>query len=160
MTDPAYQRTTVTSCSWNHILAPDYLRSFAGGYIAARTANPLIYGLGRLKVATAARRAGLTAKLHPEIVSPTEIGPIPEHVRRVGHALVPPGSAPRLDEDTFVIKGAFGPYGTLYEDYSFYARDLVVGEYFRDNIHFATRDGMLLLWEIDEACAPQQAAAA
>jgi len=149
MTHPHYQRSTVTACSWTHMLNPDYLRKFAGGYIAARTANPLVYRLAQFKVAASAKRAGLLAQLYPEIVSPTANRQIPAHIRQVGQALVPPGDGkPRLDEDTFVIKEAFRRYGTLYDDYSFYSRDPVVGSYFRDNILFRTRDGMLLLWEL------------
>lgn len=155
MTHPHYQRTTVTACSWTYMMNPDYLRRFAGGYIAARTANPLVYRLARLTVAASARRAGLLAQLYPEIVSATANRQIPIHIRRVGQALVPPSDGkPRLDENTFIIKEAFRRHGALYDDYRFYSRDLVVGRYFRDNILFRTRDGMLLLWELAPAADP------
>lgn len=146
MTRPEFRQTRATARSWDLLLAPDYLRQFAHGYLGGRTANPLMYGFVRLMLRRAAGRAGLIATGYPDIGRDGRCRPVPAEIRRIAQQLARNAPHATLDEETLVLKRAYARHGPLYAGHDFRCRDSGVARFFADHVRPAEHDGVQIVY--------------
>lgn len=145
LTAPEFQQTAATVRALSGLLlARDFQGRLRGGYLVARTPNPLVYEATRRLRAWANRRSEIEfSSVLPAITAAGELAPVPDAHRAALNDIVGLISRPeKFNRDTFVVSGYYAAFGALYKDYTFACTSPEVRDYFARHVRWDTQDGL------------------
>jgi hypothetical protein len=160
ITDPADQGAGLLAQSSRALLAPDWMRTVAPvTYMAFRTPNPIIYEAMKAFCLDHLSTDDLKVRAwYPQITEEGQMQAVPEEVCSMASTIAKTLSPEcPWDEEHFVIRGYFKKYGPLYnKDVQFPCRVAGTQNFFAQNVHLQTQDGLLVICEMatDAASVP------
>lgn len=152
ITDPAYQGSGALMHSLLELLHPDWLLTLDRfTHVIFRTPNPIVYEAMRAfaRHYSSSPRMRVTA-YYPKIKPDGTREAVPEEIQdvmlRAAKVLSP--ECP-YDSDSFVIKGYFKRFGSLYKDTDFPCRVEGTKRYFEHYLDGSNQDGLLVMLSLD-----------
>jgi len=152
MTDPQYQGTGNIARTFKEEHLAGTLAFFdkveGQRFLVARTPNPIVYEVMR-RMTKPFMPAG---QFFPDIDPSAHIRPIPQRIRelavRISEKL---SSNCYFDPESFVLKGYFKEFGSLYHDYDFPCRNDAVTKYFEEHLDRSNMDGIMIIVDFGDS---------
>ena len=156
---PEYQGTSISGLAWQRLIGPADIEKFTGGYIVARTPNPVAYEGANNMTAKMGEHFGIDVDIFPKICEQGKAKHIPPHIVDIAvGALSVIDSSVNLDPSNFVIRESFKHMGSLFTGYDFKCRRESVQKFFDDNLSYDRKDGVMLVIELRQRDSDQVAA--
>lgn len=153
ITDPVHQGAGILTMSSRALLTADWLKSVAPvTYAVFRTPNPVVYEAMKAFCLDHLNMGDLKVRAwYPEITEDSQLKTMPEEIRSLASTIARTLSPEcPWDLEHFVIRGYFKKFGPLYSnDMQFPCRITGTRNYFAQNVHLQTQDGLLVIFVMD-----------
>ena len=158
---PEYQGTRISGLAWQQLIGPEDIKKFTGGYIVARTPNPIAYEVANTMVAKMGEHFAIDVEMYPKISERGKAKNIPIRIIDIAEgALAVIDPSVRLNPLNFVIKESFKHMGSLFTGYDFKCRSEAVQKFFDDHLSYEHMDGIMLVIELRQRAKGRAVAAA
>lgn len=150
ITDPAHQGAGILTLSSTALLSADWLKTVAPiTYAIFRTPNPIVYEAMKAFCLDHLNSDDVKVSTwYPQITERGQLEPLPEDIRAMAAKLAKTLSPEcPWDAEHFVIRGYFKKFGPLYSNtVQFPCRVAGTRNYFEQNVHLETQDGLLVIF--------------
>jgi hypothetical protein len=153
ITDPVHQGAGILTMSSRALLSADWLKTVAPvTYAVFRTPNPIVYEAMKAFCLDHRNTGAMKATAwYPRINEHGQLDAVPEDVRSMASNIAKMLSPEcPWDPEHFVIRGYFKKFGPLYSnDMQFPCRVPGTQNFFDQNVHLQTQDGLLVIFVME-----------